>query len=271
MSQSQARSDWMDEVVDKYADMVYRIAFTHMKNKADADDIFQEVFLKLCKSAVVFETDEHIKAWLIKVTVNTCRKSFSSSWNKKVVELPEDLAYEDEQQDFEVVPAVQSLPSKYRTVIHLFYFEDMQVAEIAKVLKSTAGIEIHVNVVFNDGSYDEQVLEIDLSGRSWVVSSEPATPEQDELLRQSREIRNIPLEELELIPESVQVVTDVFEYDLGNGLVSIGFLEGAEYPFDENGILRKAGGILDDGRVYLVVIKRDGNDVWTGMVYVAPQ
>ena len=139
MSQSQARSDWVDEVVDKYADMVYRIAFTQMKNKADAEDVFQEVFLKLCKSAVAFETDEHIKAWLIKVTVNTCRKSFTSSWSKKIVELPENLAYEEEHPDFEVVPAVKSLPSKYRTVIHLFYFEDMQVTEIAKVLKSTTG------------------------------------------------------------------------------------------------------------------------------------
>ena len=138
MNQSQVHGDWVDEVVDKYADMVYRIAFTHMKNKADADDIFQEVFLKLCKSAVAFETDEHIKAWLIKVTINTCRKSFSSSWNKKVVELPEDLEYEDKHQDFEVVSAVQSLPEKYRTVIHLFYFEDMAVADIAKTLRSTA-------------------------------------------------------------------------------------------------------------------------------------
>ena len=137
MSQSQARGDWVDEIVDKYADMVYRIAFTQMKNKADADDIFQEVFLKLCKSTVAFETDEHVKAWLIKVTINTCRKSFSSPWHKKMTELPEDLEYEDEHHDFEVVPAVQSLPAKYRTVIHLFYFEDMAVADIAKALQST--------------------------------------------------------------------------------------------------------------------------------------
>ena len=139
MSQSQARSDWVDEVVDKYSDMVYRIAFTQRKNKSDADDIFQEVFLKLCKSTVVFETDEHIKAWLIRVTINTCNKSFSSVWNKRVTPMSEDLTYEDKHPDFEVIPAIKSLPSKYRTVIHLFYFEDMQVAEIANVLKSTAG------------------------------------------------------------------------------------------------------------------------------------
>lgn len=137
MSQSQARGDWVDEIVNKYANMVYRIAFTQMKNKADADDIFQEVFLRLCKAEVAFETDEHIKAWLIRVTINTCRKSFSSSWNTKTTEMPEDLMHEDEYQDFEIVPAVKSLPEKYRTVIHLFYFEDMAVADIAKALEST--------------------------------------------------------------------------------------------------------------------------------------
>jgi RNA polymerase sigma-70 factor (ECF subfamily) len=138
MNQSQARGDWVDEVVDKYADMVYRIAFVRMKNKADADDIFQEVFLKLCKSKVVFETDEHLKAWLIKVTINTCRKSIFSSWNKKTVRLSNDLEYEDKYQDFDLLEAVLSLSPKYRIVIHLFYFEDMQVSEIANALKSPA-------------------------------------------------------------------------------------------------------------------------------------
>ena len=136
MGQSQVCDDRVNEVVDKYADMVYRIAFTQMKNQADADDIFQEVFLKLCKSAVAFETDEHIKAWLIKVTINTSRKFFTSAWQKKTVALPEKLTYEEKNLDFDVIPIVQSLPSKYRIVIHLFYFEDMSIAEVAAVLKS---------------------------------------------------------------------------------------------------------------------------------------
>jgi len=135
--QSQVHSDWVNAVVDKYAHMVYRIAFTHMKNKADADDIFQEVFLKLCKSPLVFETDDHVKAWLIKVTVNSCRKTFASSWNRKTVAMPEqELPYEDVYHDMEIAPIVQSLPMKYLTVIHLFYYEDMPVAEIAMALGS---------------------------------------------------------------------------------------------------------------------------------------
>lgn len=138
MSQSQVHGDWVNEIVDKYANMVYRIAFTQMKNKADTEDIFQEVFLKLCKSSVAFKSDEHIKAWLIKVTINTCKKSFSSAWNKKTTELPEELEYESEYQHLELVSVVQSLPVKYRTVIHLFYYEDMSIADIAKTLLSNA-------------------------------------------------------------------------------------------------------------------------------------
>jgi len=143
MSQSQARSDWVDEVVDKYADMVYRIAFTQMKNKSDAEDIFQEVFLKLCKSDKVFETDEYVKAWLIRVTINTCKKTFVSPWKQRRAEmpekLPEHLIHEDKyEEDSELASIVGLLPEKYRVVIYLFYFEDMSVADIAETLNSTA-------------------------------------------------------------------------------------------------------------------------------------
>ena len=134
INQSQVHGDWVDEIVDKYADMVFRIAFTHTKNRTDADDVFQEVFLKLCKSGIVFESTEHIKAWLIKVTISTSRKLFTSAWNKKVVELPRDLPHED--RDYTgVLDAVKSLPQKYRSVVYLFYFEDMPINEISKTLK----------------------------------------------------------------------------------------------------------------------------------------
>jgi RNA polymerase sigma-70 factor (ECF subfamily) len=122
--------------------MVFRVAFTHTKNKADADDVFQDVFLQLCRSAVVFESDEHIKAWLIRVTINISRNFMKSAWHTKVVELPEELsgteqAEQDESDDLSGI--VKTLPVKYRTVIHLFYFEEMSIAEIAKLLKAKEG------------------------------------------------------------------------------------------------------------------------------------
>lgn len=138
MNQSQLQGDWAEEIVDKYAQMVYRIAFSQTKNRHDADDIFQEVFLRLCRHPKAFDNDEHIKAWLIRVTINCCKNSFSSAWSKKTVPMPDDLVHEDKYQDFEIIPAIKSLPPKYSVVLHLFYFEDMAVADISKALKTPA-------------------------------------------------------------------------------------------------------------------------------------
>jgi RNA polymerase sigma-70 factor (ECF subfamily) len=135
----------LDEIVNKYADMVFRIAFARTKNQADADDVFQDVFLKLCGSKIAFDSDEHVKAWLIRVTINTSRKFFSSVWNKKTVELPTDLPVDEKyprsETRSEVVEAVKHLPQKYGTVIHLFYYEEMSVAEIA------AALGVNVNTI----------------------------------------------------------------------------------------------------------------------------
>ena len=139
INQSQARGGWVNEVIEKYADMVLRIAFIHTKNHTHAEDVFQETFLQLVRSSATFNDEEHLKAWLIRVTINISRNLLNSAWNKKTVEipdnLPDELQYEENNQNFEVAEAVKSLPSKYRTVIHLFYFEDMSVAEISKMLK----------------------------------------------------------------------------------------------------------------------------------------
>lgn len=141
---SASHQDWIDDTIAKHADMVYRIAFTQMKNKADADDMFQEVFVRLCQATVRFESDEHVKAWLIRVTINMCRKSFATAWHRKVTGMPETppdqlVHWDDTLGDQTLSTAVASLPQKYRTVIHLFYFEDMSIQDIAAALKSTTG------------------------------------------------------------------------------------------------------------------------------------
>ena len=73
-----------DSIVDRYADMVYRLAFAQVKNRTDADDVFQEVFIRLVKYLDTIENEEHLKAWLIRVTINCARKHFGSYWNKNV-------------------------------------------------------------------------------------------------------------------------------------------------------------------------------------------
>ena len=124
-------------ILKDYSDMVYRLALSQLKNKTDAEDIFQEVFIKYIKSDKNFESGEHIKAWLIRVTVNCCKKLRKTAWFRHTVPLDEcsdKIASDGEYEKSEIYYAVLELPQKYRMVIHLFYYEDMQVAEISSVL-----------------------------------------------------------------------------------------------------------------------------------------
>lgn len=133
-----------EAVMKKYSDMVYRLALTRTGNPHDADDILQEVFLRYIRADKTYNDEEHRKAWLIKITIN-CSKSFlTSAWNRH-----RDFAEPDENSGLydkrlsdietksEVYGAVLKLPEKYRVVIHLFYYEDMSVTQIAKATGRT--------------------------------------------------------------------------------------------------------------------------------------
>lgn len=138
--------------IDRYADMVYRLALSQMKNRMDADDIFQEVFVRLVSHIQELESWEHVKAWLIRVTINCARKHFDQYWNKNVGYIEDTERLEDEAAEFEmpeehpVRAAVSRLPSKYRTVVHLYYFEELSIAEIAQLTgqkESTVKSQMH--------------------------------------------------------------------------------------------------------------------------------
>ena len=128
------------DVIKCYQDTVYRIAFTYCKNTYDSEDITQEVFLRYLKSKKDFNDEEHLKAWLIRVTVNASKSFLRSSWLKKTVSISdsehEDLCC-DEQERSEIYYAVLSLPEKYRSVVFLYYYEDYNVREISEILRRT--------------------------------------------------------------------------------------------------------------------------------------
>jgi RNA polymerase sigma-70 factor (ECF subfamily) len=134
-------------VVELYRDMVYRIALTHTRCRSDADDVFQEVFLVYHRKQPDCANEEHRKAWLINTTINCSRQLTGSSWSKKVVPLHDaDLQpAEDDRFHFRsdaedaVLAALQELPLPYRTVLHLFYFEDQPIAQIATTLGIAPG------------------------------------------------------------------------------------------------------------------------------------
>ena len=121
----------MKQIIDEYADMVYRIALTRCGIVENAEDVFQEVFMKLAEKNPKFESKEHEKAWLIRVTINLTKNMNTAAWNKKVVSLDENITFETKEQN-DVFQAVCDLPQNYRTVIYLLYYEGYKVKEISE-------------------------------------------------------------------------------------------------------------------------------------------
>ncbi len=125
--------------VERWGDMVWRLALARTANVPDAEDVFQEVFLRFFRHEDELQSDEHRKAWLIRCTVNRANSLFSSTWRRRTVplEVAAQVGVEDEYR--EVYSAVLSLPARYRAVIHLHYFEGLSVAEIAGILNLPEG------------------------------------------------------------------------------------------------------------------------------------
>lgn len=131
--QSLRADDCEEKIIKQYSDLVYRLAFARMGTRHDADEIFQEVFLRFIKKKPVFHEEEHRKAWFIRVTIN-CSKSFwRSSWFKNVQPIDDNIAFETKEA-MDLYYELQKLPPKYRGVIYLFYYEDMSIEEIGKAL-----------------------------------------------------------------------------------------------------------------------------------------
>ncbi len=134
MEYSFGTDEYIQQILNKYSKMLIKLAFTYVKNTADAEDIVQDVFVSLIKKGSGFENEEHEKAWLIRVTINNCKNQLKSSWNKRTVPLSEEVSYMPEE-DSGVLVMVLKLPDKYRTVIHLHYYEDYSIKEIAEILR----------------------------------------------------------------------------------------------------------------------------------------
>jgi len=118
-----------------YMNTVFRVAFNYLKSRTDADDITQIVLLKLYRADKTFENDEHIKHWLIRVTINECKRALLSPWRRiePIEDHVESLSFEAPEQS-ELFEMVMQLPTKYRITILLYYYEDYSVSEIARLL-----------------------------------------------------------------------------------------------------------------------------------------
>ena len=119
--------------LETYKNMVYRLAITYLKNVQDAEDITQDVFMKLLKLEKEFPSEEDGGAWLVRVTVNTCKDLVKSAWRRRNSPLHENLVFHQKEQS-DLFHAVMSVGLKYRTVVHLYYYEDYSVREISDIL-----------------------------------------------------------------------------------------------------------------------------------------
>lgn len=121
-----------------YGDMIYRVAYHGLKNRPDAEDVMQTVLLKLIESKVEYTSQDHLKHWLLRVTVNESRKLLRSFWRRTSVPLEEwrDGPILEDPEKEELFRAVMGLEAKYRLTIYLYYYEGCTVAEVAAAMKA---------------------------------------------------------------------------------------------------------------------------------------
>ncbi len=146
--------------IEQYADMVRRICMIHLKNYEDAEDIFQTVFLKYVLRSEPFDSPEHEKAWIIRVTVNACRDLLKSFFRSRTVALdqliekPQDMP----EDHSDILEAVLELPARFRDVVYLHYYEGYSAPEIGRILKKNA------NTVYTLLARARQLLKTRLEG-----------------------------------------------------------------------------------------------------------
>ena len=150
----------VNRVIEQYSDTVRRLCMIHLKNHADTEDIFQIVFLKYVLSSVSFENEEHEKAWFIRVTINACKDLLKSFFRTHIVSLDEilDQPASLPLDNREVLEAVLSLPSKYRDVVYLHYYEEYSAPQISRILNK------NVNTIYTLLTRSKEMLRKKLGG-----------------------------------------------------------------------------------------------------------
>lgn len=123
-----------NKIVENYSDMIFRIAYQYLYNKYDAEDIVQEVFVKLLSRKVIFKDEEHVKSWLIRVTINQCLDYKKSLAKRSTVSI-ENMEIPFEHKEEGILEELQLLKEDERNILYLYYYEGYKIKEIAKILK----------------------------------------------------------------------------------------------------------------------------------------
>lgn len=126
-----------EDAVERYGDTVYRICLTITGNAEDAKDAFQETFLRLVRNKDKIVSEEHLKAWLIRVASNCAKTTVTSTWNRTTQGMDTEAAGEEvlyEQKENDLLSELQKLPRKYSVVLYLYYYEEYSIREIGVLL-----------------------------------------------------------------------------------------------------------------------------------------
>lgn len=135
MTQKKTRTDEeLTAAIDAFSDMLYRLILSYTSDPAASEDILQDVFVSYLTDPTRFLDREHEKAWLLRVTINACKKYHRSFWNRNRAELDE-IGHFQTQEQSEVLELVMALPAKYRLVVHLYYYEELSVRDIGQLLR----------------------------------------------------------------------------------------------------------------------------------------
>lgn len=128
----------VESILEKYGDTIYRTACIQLKSKDQADDVYQEVCIKLLRLKSKLDSEEHLKAWLLRATIDSCKDFWKSAWCQKVIiddkVVTQRIAEQEENTTGYLTKYMQQLPNKYSVVLHLFYYEDYSIKEIAQLL-----------------------------------------------------------------------------------------------------------------------------------------
>lgn len=119
---------------EMYKNTVFSVIYSYTKSADDAAELSQDTFIRLYTYDGSFDSDEHMKAWLIRVAINICNNHFRSRKHISASPVPDDLPSEEQHEIDELINVVMKLPEKYRLPIHLFYYEEYSVTEIAEIL-----------------------------------------------------------------------------------------------------------------------------------------
>ena len=125
--------EYINYIYDTYSKMILNISYTYLKNTYSAQDILQEVILKILKKNIIFESEKQEKHWIIRVTINLRKDYLKSAWFRKNVELDENITYLPKEEQ-NILSEVLKLPKKYKTVVYLYYYEEYSLNEISEIL-----------------------------------------------------------------------------------------------------------------------------------------